>query len=404
MTDVMAEVETGSELAEIRPFQYRASDAELDDMRRRIEATRWPERETVADASQGVQLATMQKLARYWATEYDWRKVEAKLNSYPQFITTIDGLDIHFIHVRSKERNALPVIVTHGWPGSIIEQLKIVDPLVDPTAHDGDASDAFDVVIPSMPGYGFSGKPTTLGWDQARIAGAWAVLMKRLGYTRYVAQGGDWGAIVNDLLAAQGHPELIGMHTNLPAGIPPEINKAAAGGGPPPTGLSAEEKRAYETVVALYKTIPTQIFMGSHPQTLYGVADSPVGVAAWLLDHDPISLRLIVRAFDGESTGLTRDDVLDNATLFWLTNTTISAARLYWEGFAKTDLGPKNISIPVAVSVFPDEVYHTPRSWAERAYSRLIHYKQLDRGGHFAAWEQPKLLVDEMRVGLKSLR
>ena len=388
----------------IRPFTVNVPEAELIDLRRRIEATRWPERETVADASQGVQLATMQKLAKYWVTEYDWRKVEVRLNAVPNFITEIDGLDIHFIHVRSKHPNALPVIVTHGWPGSIIEQLKIIEPLVNPTAHGGSASDAFDVVIPSMPGYGFSGKPTTTGWDQARIARAWAVLMKRLGYTRYVAQGGDWGAIINDLFATQGHPELIGMHTNLPGGIPPEINKAAAAGSPTPSGLSAEEQRAYETIVALYKTIPTQQFMGWHPQTLYGIADSPVGVAAWLLDHDPTSLRLITRAFDGESTGLTRDDVLDNATLFWLTNTTISAARLYWEGFAKTDLGPKNISIPVAVSVFPDEVYHTPRTWAERAYPRLIHYNQLDKGGHFAAWEQPKLLVDEMRVGLRSLR
>ncbi|HMG13210.1 MAG TPA: epoxide hydrolase [Gemmatimonadaceae bacterium] len=388
----------------IRPFRVNISDEDLADLRRRIKATRWPEKETVADFSQGVPLATMQKLARYWATEYDWRKVEAKLNSYPQFITNIDGLDIQFTHVRSKEKNALPVIVTHGWPGSIIEQLKIVDPLVDPTAYGGSASDAFDVVIPSMPGYGFSGKPTATGWDQARIARAWAVLMKRLGYTRYVAQGGDWGAIVNDLFATQGHPELIGMHTNLPGGIPPEINKAAATGGPAPTGLSAEEKRAYETVVALYKTIPTQLFMTAHPQSLYGVADSPIGVAAWLIDHDPASMRLIARAFDGESTGLSRDDVLDNATLFWLTNTTISASRLYWEGFAKTDLGPKNVSIPVAVSVFPDEVYYTPRSWAERAYPKLVHYNQLDKGGHFAAWEQPKLLVDEMRLGFKSLR
>ena len=388
----------------IRPFRVDFPQTELDDLRKRVLATRWPEKETVADFSQGVPLATMQKLARYWATEYDWRKVEAKLNALPNFITEIDGLDIHFIHVRSKHENALPVIVTHGWPGSVIEQLKIVDPLVNPTAHGGTASDAFHVVIPSMPGYGFSGKPTTTGWDQARIARAWAVLMKRLGYTRYVAQGGDWGAIVNDLMATQGHSELIGMHTNLPGVIPPEINKAAAAGSPAPTGLSAEEKRAYETVVVLYKTIPTQFFMGSHPQTLYGIADSPVGVAAWLLDHDPVSLRLIARAFDGEPTGLTRDDVLDNATLFWLTNTTISAARLYWEGFAKADFGPKNISIPVAVSVFPDEQYHTPRSWAERAYPRLIHYNQLEKGGHFAAWEQPKLLVDEMRVGLRSLR
>src|SRR5215218_3449355 len=393
----------GEEVA-VRDFHIDVPQEELDDLRQRILATRWPEKEPVTDFSQGVPLATMQKLARYWAEEHDWRKVEAKLNSYPQFITNIDGLDIHFIHVRSKEKNALPVIVTHGWPGSIIEQLKIIDPLVDPTAYGGSASDAFDVVVPSMPGYGFSGKPTTVGWDHARIARAWAVLMKRLGYTRYVAQGGDWGAIINDQLAVQGHAELIGMHTNLPVAIPGDISKAAAAGSPAPAGLSAEEKRAYETVVLLYKTIPTQYFMASHPQTLYGVADSPVGVAAWLLDHDPVSLRLIARAFDGEPTGLTRDDVLDNATLFWLTNTTISAARLYWEGFAKVDFGPKNVSIPVAVSVFPDEQYHTPRSWPERPYPRLIHYNQHDKGGHFAAWEQPKLLVDEMRVGLRSLR
>ena len=388
----------------IRPFRVNFPQTDLDDLRKRVLATRWPEKEPVNDHSQGVPLATMRKLAHYWATEYDWRKVEAKLDALPNFITEIDGLDIHFIHVRSKHDNALPVIVTHGWPGSVIEQLKIVDPLVNPTAHGGKASDAFDVVIPSMPGYGFSGKPTTTGWDQARIARAWAVLMKRLGYTRYVAQGGDWGALINDVMATQGHPELIGLHTNLPSAIPPEINKAAASGSPAPSGLSAEEKRAYETISALYKTIPTQLFMAAHPQSLYGIADSPIGVAAWLLDHDPISLRLIARAFDGESTGLTRDDVLDNVTLFWLTNTTISASRLYWEGFAKTDLGPKNISIPVAVSVFPDEVVPAPRSWAERAYPNLVHYNQLDAGGHFAAWEQPKLLVDEMRAGFRSLR
>jgi pimeloyl-ACP methyl ester carboxylesterase len=388
----------------IRPFTIETPQADLDELRARIHSTRWPEKEPVADYSEGVQLATMQKLADYWATDYDWRKVEARLKDLPQFITEIDGLDIHFIHIRSKHENALPVIITHGWPGSIIEQLKIVDPLVNPTAHGGKESDAFHVVIPSMPGYGFSGKPTETGWDQARIGRAWAELMKRLGYTRYVAQGGDWGAIVNDVMATQGHPELIGLHTNLPNAIPPEINKAAASGGPPPSGLSDEEKRAYETVVALYKTIPTQLFMGAHPQTLYGIADSPVGVAAWLIDHDPASMRLIARAFDGESTGLTRDDVLDNATLFWLTNTVVSAARLYWEGFAKTDLGPKNITIPVALSIFPDEVYYTPRTWAEQAYPNLVHYNQLDKGGHFAAWEQPELLVDEMREGLKSLR
>ncbi|HEX7980085.1 MAG TPA: epoxide hydrolase [Gemmatimonadaceae bacterium] len=394
----------GTDKTAIRPFRVEVPDTQLAEMRRRIKATIWPEKETVSDFSQGIPLATMQQVARYWATDYDWRKVEARINALPNFVTEIDGLDIHFIHVRSKHENALPVIVTHGWPGSVIEQLKIVDPLVNPTAHGGQASDAFDVVIPSMPGYGFSGKPTTTGWDQAHIARAWAVLMERLGYERYVAQGGDWGAIVNDVMATQGHPGLIGMHTNLPAVIPHEIGKAAAAGSPAPEGLSTEEKRAYETVVALYKTIPTQLFMTAHPQSLYGIADSPVGVAAWLIDHDPASIRLIARAFDGEPTGLTRDDVLDNATLFWLTNTTISAARLYWEGFAKTDLGPKNIPIPVAVSVFPDEVYYAPRSWTERAYPKLVHYNQLDRGGHFAAWEQPTLLVEEMRVGLRSVR
>jgi pimeloyl-ACP methyl ester carboxylesterase len=389
---------------EVRPFHVDVPEEDLVDLRRRIEATRWPEKETVDDQSQGVQLATMQKLARYWAEEYDWRKCEEKLKALPHFITEIDGLDIHFIHVRSEHEDALPLIVTHGWPGSIIEQLKIIDPLTNPTAHGASASDAFHLVIPSMPGYGFSGKPTTTGWDQARIARAWAVLMKRLGYTRYVAHGGDWGALINDLFATLGYPELIGMHTTLPGVIPPEINEAAATGSPTPSGLSDEEKRAYETLALLYKTIPTQVFMGSHPQTLYGIADSPVGVAAWMLDHDPLSMQLIARAFDGEPTGLTRDDVLDNATLFWLTNTTISAARLYWEGFAKTDLGPKNISIPVAVSVFPDEVILAPRSWTERAYPKLIHYNKLDKGGHFAAWEQPELLTQELRTAFKSLR
>ena len=406
MTDVMTEVvhETGSETTDIRPFHFRASDAELSDMRRRIEATRWPERETVADASQGVPLATMQKLARYWATGYDWRKVEARINALPNFITEIDGLGIHFIHVRSKHENALPVIVTHGWPGSIIEQLKIIDPLVNPTAHGGTAADAFDVVVPSMPGYGFSGKPTTTGWDHAQIARAWAKLMKRLGYSRYVAQGGDWGAIINDVWATQGDPGLIGMHTNLALTVPPDVAKAATTGGPPPAGLSAEELRAYEAFAYTFRNLGTQVFMGWHPQTLYGVADSPIGVAAWVLDHDQPSLQLIAGAFDGKPSGITRDDVLDNATLFWLTNTSVSAARLYWEGFTKSNLGPKNVPIPVAVSVFPDDVIPAPRSWAEKAFPKLIHYNQLPRGGHFAAWEQPKLLVEEMRVGLRSLR
>src|SRR5688500_290986 len=390
----------------IRPFQVSTPEAELTELRRRINATRFPEKEPVADFSQGVPLATMQKLARYWTTEYDWRKVEAKLNSYPQFITNIDGLDIHFIHVRSKHPNALPVIVTHGWPGPISEQLEIVDLLTDPTAHGAKASDDFDVVIPSIPGYVFPGKPTTTGWDPARIARAWAVLMKRLGYTRYVAQGGDWGAIINELFATQGYPELVGIHTNLALAIPAEIDKAAAAGSPPPAGLSAEEKRAYETLAITYKNFHYGLYMGRAPQTLYGIADSPIGVAGWVLDPDQPSLRLIVRAFDGEPTGLTRDDVLDNATLFWLTNTTISAARLYWEATdKKTNLfGPKNVSIPVAVSVFPDDVLPAPRSWVERAYPRLIHYNQVGKGGHFAAWEQPKLLVAEMRAGLRALR
>ncbi len=388
----------------IRPFRINVSEAELIELRGRINATRWPEKETASDFSQGVPLATMQKLARYWAKDYDWRKVEAKLNALPNFITQIDGLDIHFIHVRSKHENALPVIVTHGWPGSIIEQLKIVDPLVNPTEHGGKASDAFDVVIPSMPGYGFSGKPTTTGWDPARIACAWAVLMKRLGYTRYVAQGGDWGAIINEVFATQGHPELIGIHTNLALAVPPDIGKAVAAGSPAPSGLSAEDQRAYETLAFTYKNLGTQIFMGWHPQSLYGVADSPVGVAAWMLDHDQPSLQLIARAVDGEPTGLTRDDVLDNATLFWLTNTSISAARLYWEAFAKTSFSPKNVSIAVAVSVFPDDVIPAPRSWVERAYPKLIFYNQHDIGGHFAAWEQPQLLVEDVRAAFKSLR
>jgi pimeloyl-ACP methyl ester carboxylesterase len=390
----------------IRPFTFHAPQADLDELRRRIAATRLPEKETVTDHSQGVPLATIQKLARYWASEYDWRKVEARLNAYPQFITEIDGLDIHFVNVRSKHDNALPLVVTHGWPGSIIEQLKIVDPLTNPTAHGGSASDAFHLVIPSMPGYGFSGKPSTTGWDPARIARAWAVLMKRLGYTRYVAQGGDWGAIIVDVMATQGHPELIGIHTNMPNVIPPEIDKAALAGSPAPSGLSADEKRAYETLAFAYKYLQYGFFMGSRPQTLYGIADSPVGVAAWMLDHDPASLRLIVRAFDGEPTGLTRDDVLDNTTLFWLTNTTVSAARLYWEAVDKKTsfFGTKNVSIPVAVSVFPDEIYYSPRSWAERAYPNLIHYNELDKGGHFAAWEQPQLFSEEVRAGFRPLR
>jgi pimeloyl-ACP methyl ester carboxylesterase len=388
----------------IRPFHVSIPEEALVDLRQRIAATRWPERETVADQSQGVQLATVQKLARYWATDYDWRKVEAKLNALPQLITEIDGLDIHFIHVRSKHQNALPVIVTHGWPGSIIEQLKIIDPLTNPTAHGGSASDAFDVVIPSLPGYGFSGKPTTTGWDPIRIARAWTVLMKRLGYTRYVAQGGDWGNAVTEQMALLAPPELIGIHTNMPATVPDDIATALASGGPPPSGLSADEKNAYDQLAFFYKQgLGYAQEMKNRPQSIYGIGDSPVGMAAWMIDHDARSYALIARVFDGQREGLTRDDILDNATLYWLTNTTISSARLYWES-KLAFFAPKHVAIPVAVSAFPDELYQAPRSWTERAYPKLIHYNKLDKGGHFAAWEQPEILVTELRAAFKSLR
>jgi pimeloyl-ACP methyl ester carboxylesterase len=395
----------------IRPFRVNVPEAELTELHRRINATKWPERETVTDQTQGVQLATIQKLARYWATDYDWRKCEARLNALPNFITEIDGLDIHFIHVRSKHDNALPLIVTHGWPGSVIEQLKIVDPLTNPTAHGASASDAFHLVIPHIPGYGFSGKPTTTGWDPAHIARAWVVLMKRLGYTRFVAQGGDWGALIVDQMAAQAPPELLGIHTNLPFTVPPDIARAAQAGAPPPSDLSDEERRAYDELVFFYKHgLGYAIEMGQRPQTLYGIADSPVGLAAWFLDHDDRSLKLISRVFDGHPEGLTRDDVLDNVTLTWLTNTAISGARLYWENFGNVPEGKvpffllRNVSIPVAVSAFPDELYQTPRSWAERAYPKLIYYKKHDKGGHFAAWEQPQLLSEDVRAGFRPLR
>jgi pimeloyl-ACP methyl ester carboxylesterase len=398
--------EKRDDTATIRPFRVNVPEAELDEMRRRINMTRFPDRETVPDQSQGPQLATLQKLARYWATDYDWREIEAKLNALPNFITEIDGLDIHFIHVRSKHKNALPLIVTHGWPGSVIEQLKIVDPLTNPTAHGASATDAFDLVIPSIPGYGFSGKPTTTGWDPARIGRAWVMLMKRLGYTKFVAQGGDWGAIITEVMATQGHPELLGIHSNMPGIFPADIDKAAFTGAPTPPGLSPDEKLAYEQVSGVYaKGIAYGYQMGLRPQALYGIADSPVGIAGYFLDHDARSLAMISRAFDGQPEGLTRDDVLDNVTLTWLTNTAISGARLYWEVFGKVSFfGVKGVSIPAAVSVFPDELYPAPRSWSEQAYPKLIHYNKLDKGGHFAAWEQPKLFSEEVRAGFRSLR
>ena len=388
----------------VRPFRFHAPEEDLVDLKRRIEATRWPEREIVKDGTQGVQLALMQKLAEYWATDYDWRRCEAQLNALPNFITEIDGLDIHFIHVRSKHENALPIIITHGWPGSPIEQLKIIDPLTNPTAHGGSASDAFDVVIPSMAGYGFSGKPTAPGWDPVRMARAWTVLMKRLGYEQFTAQGGDWGAFVTNEMARQAPPELIGIHVNFPGFAPASIVDALQSGRPP-TGLSGDEQRAFDQLMFLFRNIPTQQMMAAHPQSLYGLADSPVALAAWMIDHDVASYGHIAELFvDGIPYGdLTRDDILDNITLSWLTNTGVSSARLYTElkgGFIH-DL---DIAVPAAVSVFPEEVFQAPRSWAERAFRNLLHFNALPKGGHFAAWEQPTLFAEEVRQGLRSLR
>jgi pimeloyl-ACP methyl ester carboxylesterase len=388
----------------IRPFSIHFPDEALVDLRKRINATKWPERETVADASQGVQLATIQELARYWATDYDWRKVEARLNALPNFVTEIDGLDIHFIHVRSKHENALPLIVTHGWPGSIIEQMKIIEPLTNPTAHGASASDAFHLVIPSMPGYGFSGKPTAPGWDPDRIARAWVVLMKRLEYTKFVAQGGDWGAVITDLMGVQAAPELLGIHTNMPGAVPNDINGAAFTGAPAPSGLAADEQHAFDRLAFFYKHgLGYAMEMANRPQTLYGLADSPVGLAAWILDHDEASEALMARVFAGQSEGLTRDDILDNITLYWFTNTAISSARLYLEN-KLAFFAPKNVTIPVAVSVYPDEIYAAPRSWVEKAYPKLIHYNRLPKGCHFAAWEQPQFFSEEVRAGFRSLR
>jgi len=403
--DAMASTSTavaGSK-TDIRPFHVEFPEAELTDLRKRVKATKFPEKETVDGTTQGVQLSTIQKLAQYWGTDYPLNKLEGKLNAVPHFITEIDGLDIHFIHVRSKHENALPIIITHGWPGSIIEQMKIIDPLANPTAHGGSVADAFHVVIPSLPGYGFSGKPTATGWDPQRVARAWATLMTRLGYTRFVAQGGDWGNAITEQMALQLPPGLIGIHTNMPATVPPEI-ETALHSGQQPAGLSKDEKRAWDQLDDFYKHgLGYALEMKNRPQTLYALTDSPVGLAAWMIDHDIQSYRLIARVFDGQSEGLTRDDILDNVSLYWLTNTAVSSARLYWES-KLAFFAPKNVMLPTGVSVFPEEIYAAPRSWAEKAYPKLIHFNELPKGCHFAAWEQPKFFVDEMRATFKTLR
>jgi pimeloyl-ACP methyl ester carboxylesterase len=393
----------------IRPFRPDIPDEKLVVLRQRILAARWPDKETVADQSQGVPLATMRDLARYWATDYDWRSGEAKLNAFPQFITEIDGLDIHFIHVRSKNPNALPVIINHGWPGSILEQIKLIGPLTDPVAYGGKAEDSFDVVIPSMPGYGFSGKPTATGWGPEHMAKAWDVLMKRLGYQRYVAQGGDWGAFVVDQMGLQKPAGLLAIHTNMPGAVPADIDKATLAGDRPPSGLSAEEKRAYEQLLFTYKHVAIYTMMASRPQTLYGLADSPVALAAYMLDHGDgggqpaVAVIEALDRYESASGELTRDEILDNITLYWLTNTGVSASRLYWEyrgGF----FNAKGVKIPVAVSVFPGEQYEAPQSWTQKAYPNLIYYHHAEKGGHFAAWEQPMIFARELRGAFRSLR
>jgi pimeloyl-ACP methyl ester carboxylesterase len=405
-----AQTETHTDLRSselIRPYHIQISEAALNDLNKRVRDTRWPDKETVSNDSQGVQLATMQKLAQYWGNNYDWRKVETKLNALPQFMTTIDGLDIYFIHVRSKEKNALPVIITHGWPGSIIEQLKVIGPLTDPVAYGGKAEDAFDVVIPSLPGHGFSGKPAGTGWDPVHVAKAWIELMKRLGYKKYVAQGGDWGNAISEIMALIAPPELLAIHTNMPATVPASIDQALAAGAMP-ADLTTDEKNAYQQLDYFNnKGIAYALEMGNRPQTLYGIEDSPIGLAAWMLDHDIRSYELITRVFDGQKEGLSREDILDNITLYWLTKTGVSAARLYWEAFQ----GPKggffdvrNVKIPVAVSVFPDEIYAAPKSWAEKAYPKLVYFNKVEKGGHFAAWEQPEQFSKELRAAFKSFR